>query len=152
MPPKTRAFLISAAAEEKFENDRVTPIMPYELTVNAVFSPKRLASTTVAALLTVEWALGYSGCGGVAMRGVQDGSTSVAGFPSVSASRIDVIGRQKEYLYLALKFAIKASAVARLRIDIKRAFYRSIRRRSAKSESATCSQRYVAVALAQNCA
>src|SRR5690348_1464836 len=85
------------------------------------------------------------------MSGAQMGSGSVNGFSSVSADWIAVIGRQNEYVYLALKDAIKPSALARLTSAINRAFSKSFKRRSAESESATCSQKSVVLELAQNC-
>jgi hypothetical protein len=44
----------------------------------------------------------------VANSGVQPGSASVAGFPSVSASRIAVIGRQKLQWYLSFLRSFEA--------------------------------------------
>ena len=63
--------------------------------MKCLFSPKKLASTTAAAPLTVEWPDGYSGCAGVAKSGIHEGSGLVAGLPSVSARGIAVTGRQK---------------------------------------------------------
>ena len=83
---------------------------------------KRLVRTLAAALLTQEWADGYSGWSGVGRKGVQAGSASVASLPSVSAARMAVTGRQKLYVYLASQQAIPASANATLSIANKRAF------------------------------
>jgi len=95
MPAKTRAFLTSSSESEKLLKERVTPIMRSLSMIKWRFSPKKLASTTAAAPLTVEWPDGYSGWFGVAKSGIQEGSGLVAGFPSVSASGIAVTGRQE---------------------------------------------------------
>jgi hypothetical protein len=60
----------------------------------------------------MQCAHGYSGCIGVSMNGVHDGSRSVASFPSISPFRIAVTGRQKLYVYLASNTAMTASSVA----------------------------------------
>ena len=68
---------------------------------------------------------GWSGKGGVASgvpfwtvdgsnSGSQPGSASVFGLPSLAASRIAVIGRQKFQWYLSSKQPIAPSAPARL--------------------------------------
>src|SRR5580704_19308782 len=57
--------------------------------------PPIIASMTVAtAVLTMQWAHGYSGCSGVTSIGSHDGIRSVSGLPSMSPLRIAVIGRQ----------------------------------------------------------
>src|SRR6202011_5041838 len=58
---------------------------------------------------------GYSGCIGVAFRGCQLASRSVASLPSWSPLRIAVIGRQKLYWNLASQSTMKQLARA---IDI----------------------------------
>ena len=57
--------------------------------------PRNQASTTAAAPLKVLCPDVYSGNGGVASNGIQDGSGSVAGLPSVAASWMAVIGLHK---------------------------------------------------------
>ena len=61
------------------------------------------------------WPLGYSGYGGVAISGVQPGSATVAGLPSVSAQRMAVVGRQKAKSNLARQQEMAASAPDALR-------------------------------------
>jgi hypothetical protein len=95
MPAKIRAFFTSSSASEKVRKERVTPISRSLSIVKCFFSPKKLASTTAAAPLTVEWPDGYSGWFGVAKSGIHDGSELVAGLPSVLGRGIAVTGRQK---------------------------------------------------------
>ena len=58
-------------------------------------------------------ARGWSGYGGVGISGSQPGSAFVAGFPSVSASLIAVIGRQKRKRALSRQTVISESAAVR---------------------------------------
>ena len=60
------------------------------------------------------WPLGYSGYGGVSSSGVHFGSATVAGLPSVFASWMAVIGRQKAKSYLARQQEMAASARGRV--------------------------------------
>src|SRR5262245_65398579 len=60
----------------------------------------------------MQWAQGYSGCGGVDPKGDQEGSRGGEGFEVRSALRIAGMGRQKLCAYLASKTAMKASLVA----------------------------------------
>src|SRR5258706_6354266 len=94
MPPQTRASSTSLSASEKRENERVV----WELLLNALKAtlsvPKNAWSVLTMALETQLWPDGCSGKAGVASSGVQVGSATVAGFPSLSASRIAGIGRQ----------------------------------------------------------
>src|SRR5215218_6760828 len=53
--------------------------------------------------------------------GVQLGSATVFGFPSMSACRIAVIGRQKFPWYLSLQVVIRASAAVRSSMANRRA-------------------------------
>ena len=102
------------------------------MAVNRIFSkrevmdatepPKKSASTVAAAPLNVLWPEVYSGKGGVISRGVQFTSGSVAGFPSVSAARMAVMGRQKLTAYLQSQHRIAASAAAMLSRAKRRAF------------------------------
>ena len=94
MPPKILALAISSCESEKLLKERVTPTITSESIVKEVFSPKKWASTVHAALLVVECPEGYSGCAGVISSGVQVGSPTVAGFPSVSPNGIAVTGLQ----------------------------------------------------------
>jgi hypothetical protein len=55
-----------------------------------------------------------SGCGGVTSSGIQAGSAAVFGLPSVSASWIAVVGRQKLQRPFYAKQLIALSAVAML--------------------------------------
>src|SRR6266436_8214705 len=96
MPPKTRAFAISATASGKLANERVFPGVVSEVTLNAAFSPNAAARINAAEPLTVECPEGYSGCPGVppgkkSSQGIQAGSESAG----VKPSRIAEIGRQK---------------------------------------------------------
>jgi len=62
-------------------------------------SQKNPASTAAPAPLNVLWPDQYSGVPPMPpARGVQDGSASVSGLPSVSASRMAVPGRQCRHL------------------------------------------------------
>src|SRR5258708_15952091 len=74
-------------------------------------APKYLDTTSVSAEVQNACAEGYSGWFTV-NSGVQVGSGSVSGFPSVSARGIAVRGLQKRKKYFALKPAINASADA----------------------------------------
>src|SRR5262245_32184118 len=115
MPPQTRASMTSLSASEK--RSKVLGVGDLLLgIVNSILSvPKKFCSVWTMALLAQEWAEGWSGNGGVASgggamtgvagsnSGVQLGSASVAGLPSVSASRIAVIGRQNVQWYLSFQ-------------------------------------------------
>jgi hypothetical protein len=63
--------------------------------LNATSGPKKELKTTSAAPLKVLWPETYSGKFGVVSKGAHDGSASVSGWPSVSAARMAVTGRQK---------------------------------------------------------
>ena len=65
--------------------------------------------------------------------GVHVGSASVARFPSLAASRIAVIGRQKFQWYLSFQQPIAASAAARFSIAKSRALSTMSRCRLAAS-------------------
>src|SRR5258706_1241610 len=94
IPPQMRAARTSLSAPEK----RVKLRVVCELLLNALKAilsvPKNAWSVLTMALDTQLWPDGCSGKGGVASNGVQVGSATVAGFPSLSASRIAGIGRQ----------------------------------------------------------
>src|SRR5438876_1571188 len=81
-----------------------------------------LVRTLAAALLTQEWADGYSGWSGVGRKGVQAGSASVSSLPSVSARGMAVTGRQNRYVYLLSQQAMVASTMARFSRANSRAF------------------------------
>src|ERR1700693_1667311 len=74
--------------------------------------PSAISIVVASALLTMQWAQGYSGCIGVLSIGCQVASRSVAGLSSMSPLRIAVIGRQKLHWYFASITAMPASAVA----------------------------------------
>src|SRR5438445_1647623 len=63
-------------------------------------SPIAASRTVAAALATMQWAHGYSGCGGVSMNGSQPGFPSVARGWVRSAVRVAVIGRQDLSVYV----------------------------------------------------
>src|SRR4029453_14278521 len=92
--------LASSAASEKLVKVRSTPGRTSEVTAKAPLLPKNLDSTSAPAALTTACAPGEGGSRGVVASGVQFGSAAVAAFPSLSAARIAVIGRQKWYVYL----------------------------------------------------
>src|SRR5580765_2589722 len=75
-------------------------------------SSKSSRRTVAMAPLTVVCPETYSGKFGVATRGVQPGSASVARLSSSSARWIAVTGRQKLKAYFASQHAIRASAPA----------------------------------------
>src|SRR5512144_760916 len=108
MPAHTRASMTSLAASEKRSKLRVVQ----DLLLNALKAilsvPKKFWSVCTNAEVALQWPDGWSGKGGVkssgglqtgvagSNRGSHVGSASVAGLPSVSASRIAVIGRQNQ--------------------------------------------------------
>src|SRR5262245_51584665 len=106
MPPHTRASMISLSASENRSNLRVVQDLLLKALKAILSVPKKVCNVCTIALLVQAWPEGWSGKGGVASagrmqtgvagsnRGSHAGSASVAGFPSVSASRIAVIGRQ----------------------------------------------------------
>src|SRR5262245_29754483 len=92
----------SRAAAEKLVNERVTPGNAGDVSEKDCSSPYTLARTSAAAALIVLCAPGYDGSGAVfPASGSQFGSATVAGLPSLSASRIAVTGRQSAYAYFA---------------------------------------------------
>ena len=91
-----RLIPASSAAAQKLVNRRVTPGRPSEVVSKRSLSEPRTDARIVApAPLKLLWPLVYDGNGGVAMSGSQSRSGAVSGLPSVSASRIPWIGRQK---------------------------------------------------------
>src|SRR5215468_5391126 len=106
MPAHTRASMTSWSASENRSKLRVV----HDLLLNALKPilsvPKKFWSVCTNAEVALQWPDGWSGKGGVTSGGglqtVVDGSNngshvgsaSVAGLPSISASRIAVIGRQ----------------------------------------------------------
>src|SRR5215831_3067654 len=109
MPAHTRASITSLRASENRLKLRVVQ----DLLLNALKAilsvPKKFWSVFTNAAVAQQWPDGWSGKGGVksGARGVQVcvdgsnsgshvGSASVAGLPSVSASRIAVMGRQNQ--------------------------------------------------------
>src|SRR3954447_8426032 len=96
-----RLTVASSAASVKLWNERSTPGTALEVAVKEKSLPYVDASTLAAAALIVPCAPGYDGSGAVGDSGVQFGSATVSGLPSVSAARIAVTGRQNAYVYLA---------------------------------------------------
>src|SRR5262245_28483421 len=95
MPAQTRASMISLIASENRSKLRDELEKPLNVP-NAIWSvPKKPWSVFTTAPLMHVCPDGCSGNGGVVNSGVQFGSARVAGFPSLSAWRIAVIGRQK---------------------------------------------------------
>src|SRR6266487_5684192 len=106
MPAHTRASMTSLVASEKRSKARVVQ----DLLLNALKAilsvPKKFWSVCTNAAVAEACPEGWSGKGGVnsggglqtgidgSNSGSHVGSASVAGLPSVSASRIAVIGRQ----------------------------------------------------------
>src|SRR5215218_4716498 len=95
MPAQTRASMISLIASENRSKLRDDWEKPLDVP-NAILSvAKKSWSVFTTAPLMHVCPDGCSGNGGVVNSGVQVWSARVAGFPSSSASRIAVIGRQK---------------------------------------------------------
>jgi hypothetical protein len=88
---------------------------------SSLFVPKKSRSVLAIALPKALSPEGCSGYGGLLISGSQVGSASVAGLPSLSASRIAVIGRQKSHRALSSQAAIPASAAVRYSIAKSRA-------------------------------
>src|SRR5437588_7761042 len=107
MPAHTLASMTSLRMSEKRSKFRVVQDLPLK-TLTAILSvPKKFWSVFTNAPVAQAWPDGWSGKGGVKSgnRGLQTGvagsnsgnhvgSAWVSGLPSVSASRIAVIGRQ----------------------------------------------------------
>src|SRR4029077_16702109 len=105
MPAHTRALMFSVSASERLLQLRVVPVLLLDA-LNATWSVwKKYRSDRRIAPAAQLWPEGYSGNGGVTSAGgaatgvdgsnsgVHPVSTVVARLPSVSASRIAVIGR-----------------------------------------------------------
>src|SRR6266511_5851796 len=110
IPPQTRASMISLSASEKRSKLLDVQGAGEHLLLTAVKEtlsvPKNACSACTVAPLMQVWPAGWSGKPGVtsggpetgtdgSKSGSQFGSASVAGLPSLAASRIAVIGRQK---------------------------------------------------------
>src|SRR6185503_7412346 len=106
MPAQTRASITSLSASENRSKLRVVPDLLL-CALKAILSvPKKFWSVCTNALVAQQCPEGWSGKGGVTSsgrwhtgvvgsnNGSQFGSATVAGLPSVLASRIAVIGRQ----------------------------------------------------------
>src|SRR5262245_59360233 len=127
MPAYRRLTADSAAACEKLVNERLPTAASSDGTVKAMLSvPKKLLSTVAAAPLNVLWPEVYEGKFGVTSSGAQVGSAVVAEFPSVSAARMAVTGRQRLSTYLASQQAMAASARAMLSSANRRAFWERV--------------------------
>src|SRR5205809_2590286 len=109
MPAQTRASVTSLRASEKRSKLRVVPDLLLCAVKPILSVPKKFSSVCTNALVAQAWPDGWSGKGGVKSgnRGLQTGvagsnsgnhvgSAWVSGLPSVSASRIAVIGRQNQ--------------------------------------------------------
>src|SRR4030095_14936263 len=106
MPAQTRASMTSLSACEKRSKLRVVQDLLLNALKPILSVPKKFLSECTNALLAQAWPEGWSGKGGVkssgglqtgvigSNSGSHVGSASVDGLPSVSASRIAVIGRQ----------------------------------------------------------
>src|SRR5450759_4572179 len=114
-------------ASESLLKLRSTPGKPLEVTVNSTLSPKKDSRTVTAALLTPEWAEGYSWKYGVTSSGSHPASGFVSGLPSSAACAIAVTGRQKLNVVLASQTANEASASARFTNASNRAVFRRLR-------------------------
>src|SRR5687767_351842 len=127
MPPYRRLLADSKAACEKLVNVRSATAAFSDGSVNVNRSPpKNFARTAAAAPLNVLCPDVYAGKLGVVISGVQAGSAVVLGLPSLAASRMPVIGRQKLYSYLASQQEMAASASARFNRANSRAFSTSV--------------------------
>src|SRR5881396_3086476 len=109
MPAHTRASMTSLSASENRSKLRVVQDLLLNALKPILSVPKKFWSVLTNALVAQAWPEGWSGKGGVKSgnKGLQTGvagsnsgnhvgSASVAGLPSVSASRIAVIGRQNQ--------------------------------------------------------
>src|SRR5467141_181822 len=106
MPAHTRASMISLSASENRSKLRVVQDLLLKALKPILSVPKKFCSVFTNALVAQACPEGWSGNGGVksagrwqtgvagSNSGSHVGSASVAGLPSVSASRIAVIGRQ----------------------------------------------------------
>src|SRR4051794_16811986 len=131
--------MFSISASERRGKVRVVPDLLL-LTVKPTRSvPKKYCSVSTMAPAAQLWPEGCSGNGGVTSpggeatgvagsnKGVHDGLAAVSGLPSVSASRMAVIGRQKFQWYLLFQQPIAASAAARLVMASRRALSSRLR-------------------------
>src|SRR6266481_8996193 len=108
MPAQTRASMTSLSTSEKRSKLRVVQDLLLNALTAILSVPKKFWSVFTNAPVAQAWPEGWSGKGGVTSdgrahtgvagsnSGSHVGSASVAGLPSVSASRIAVIGRQNQ--------------------------------------------------------
>ena len=109
IPDQTRASTTSSIACEKRVKLRVRP--PLFVSVHPIRSlRKKSCNVATKAELSPLCPDECSGYGGVGTSGSQFGSAFVHGLPSVSASRIAVIGRQNGSCALSFQTVISASA------------------------------------------
>src|SRR3954452_622576 len=133
IPAQTRALMFSLSASERLSKVRVVPDLLLEA-LNATLSvPKKYRRVRKIEPAAQLWPEGWSGNGGVTSAGgvatcvdgsnsgAHVGSASVAGFPSLAASRMAVMGRQKFQWYLSFQQPIAASAAAMFSIANSRA-------------------------------
>src|SRR5258705_11558593 len=108
MPAHTRASITSLSASENRSKLRVVQDLLLKALKAILLVPKKFLSVCTNALVAEACPEGWSGNGGVisdgrlqtgvdgSNSGSHVGSASVAGLPSVSASRSAVIGRQNQ--------------------------------------------------------
>src|SRR5438874_11754181 len=105
MPAYTRASITSFSTSEKRSKLRVVHDLLLKALTAILSVPKKFLSVCTNALVAQAWPEGWSEKGGVksggggtgvtgSNSGSHVGSATVAGFPSLPASRIAVIGRQ----------------------------------------------------------
>src|SRR5829696_6132003 len=112
MPDQTRASITSSTASDRRVKLRVRP--PLLVSLHPTLSvPKKSCSVATNEPLSPACPDGCSVYGGVGMSGSQAPSFVVLGFPSVSASRIAVIGRQNDQCSLSSQTLISESAAVR---------------------------------------
>src|SRR3712207_5304177 len=110
MPDHTRASTVSCVTAERDVKLRVRALLGC-VSENVIPSrPRESPGASIIALVSDVSPDGCSGYGGVATHGSQVGSAAVRGLPSVSASRIAVIGRQKSRAALSFHVVMSASA------------------------------------------
>src|SRR5215213_10558144 len=109
MPDQTRASMISSIASEKRVKLLVKP--PLFVSVQPISSvPKKSWSVATIEPLRPECPDECSAYGGVEISGSHPASFSVSGLPSVSASRMAVIGRQNGQDALSTQTLMSESA------------------------------------------
>jgi hypothetical protein len=125
--------MFSSSASEKRSKVGVVPDLLLDALKAILSVPKKYWRVRTIAPAAQLWPEGCSGNGGVTSAGgvatgvdgsnsgVHVGSAEVAAFPSLAASRMAVIGRQKFQWYLSFQQPIAASAAARFPVAKSRA-------------------------------